>query len=129
MKIHESGEDYLEAILQLRQKIGTVRSVDVAEQLHVSKASVSIAMKALLAADYVEMREAKELHLTQKGETLARTMYERHCFFTDWLTSLGVDQAAAERDACRMEHSVSAESFAAIKRSHRQAHLPVKVAR
>ena len=123
MKIHESGEDYLEAILQLRQKIGAVHSVDVAEHLQVSKASVSIAMKALIAADYVEMREAKELHLTKKGEALARTMYERHLFFTDWLISLGVDQAAAERDACRMEHSVSAESFAAIKQSHRKASL------
>ena len=123
MKIHESGEDYLEAILQLRQMTGAVHSVDVAEHLQVSKASVSVAMKALIAADYVEMREAKELHLTQKGEALARTMYERHLFFTDWLISLGVDQAAAERDACRMEHSVSAESFAAIKRSHRKAIL------
>ena len=120
MKIYESGENYLETILLLRRKNCVVRSIDVAEHLGVSKASVSFAMKALQEAGYIEMLDTKELHLTQAGETLARTVYERHRFFTDWLSSLGVDQATAERDACRMEHCVSAESFAAIKRNHRK---------
>lgn len=117
MMIYESGENYLETILQLRRKNSVVRSVDVAAHLGVSKASVSFAMKALQEAGYIEMLGAKELHLTQSGEILARSVYERHRFFTDWLISLGVDPVSAERDACRMEHSVSAESFAAIKRN------------
>lgn len=124
MKIYESGENYLETILLLRRKNCVVRSIDVAEHLGVSKASVSFAMKALQEAGYIEMLDTKELHLTQAGETLARTVYERHRFFTDWLSSLGVDQATAEQDACRMEHCVSAESFAAIKRNHhKKQHL------
>lgn len=120
MMIYESGENYLETILLLRRKNSVVRSIDVAEHLGVSKASVSFAMKALQKAGYIEMLGAKELHLTQSGEKRARTIYERHRFFTDWLVSLGVDPAVAEQDACRMEHSVSAESFAAIKRSHQK---------
>ena len=117
MKIYESGENYLETILLLRRKNSVVHSIDVAEHLGVSKASVSFAMKALQQAGYIEMLNVKELHLTKAGEQLARTILERHRFFTDWLISLGVNPAVAERDACRMEHSVSAESFSAIKRN------------
>lgn len=124
MRIYESGENYLETILLLRRKKSVVRSIDVAEHLGVSKASVSYAMKALLEAGYIEMLEAKELHLTESGEKLARTVYERHRFFTDWLISLGVDANAAERDACRMEHCVSTESFAAIKRHNQKKPHP-----
>jgi Mn-dependent DtxR family transcriptional regulator len=91
-------------------------SIDIAEKLGVSKASVSFATKALLSDNYITMNGEKEIALTKKGMALAEIMYERHQFLTRWLQSLGVDDRTAERDACRMEHDLSVKSFAAIKR-------------
>lgn len=116
MGIHKAGQDYLEAILMLRNCNGAVRSIDIAEKMGVSKASVSFATKALLSDGYITMNAEKEIELTAKGKALAGIMYERHQFLTRWPTSLGIDSQTAEHDACRMEHDLSVKSFSAIKR-------------
>ena len=95
MAIQESGQDYLEAILIIRNRKGSVRSVDIAGELGFSKASVSAAMKTLKAGGYIEMDAHKAILLTPKGEALAQQMYERHLFLTDWLEYLGVDRETA----------------------------------
>ncbi len=115
MKIMESGEDYLETILILKNKGKAVRSIDVAAEMKVSKASVSVAMKNLKKGGYVRMNENHEIFLTPEGRNLAETMYERHLLFSDVLMRLGVDREVAVRDACHMEHALSAESFQALK--------------
>lgn len=116
MKIQESAENYLETILMLQRQNGQVRSIDVVNALAFSKPSVSIAMKNLRANGYVEMDGEGFLTLTERGLAIAETMYERHLLLSDWLVRLGVDPKVAAEDACRMEHVISAESFAAIKR-------------
>ncbi len=116
MKIQESAENYLEAILILGQRNGTVRSIDVANELGFSKPSVSIAMKNLRENGYITVDESGLISLTDKGRDIAETIYERHTLLSDWLIRLGVDEKTAVQDACRMEHVISAESFAAIKR-------------
>ena len=116
MHLHQSGEDYLEAIFVLRQEKGAVRSIDVAQKLNYSKPSVSRAMSILRADGYIEMEKSGAITLTEEGERVARTMYERHRLLTSWLTSLGVSPEVAANDACRMEHALSAETFACIKK-------------
>ena len=115
MHLHQSGEDYLETILVLRQEKGAVRSVDVAQRLGYSKPSISRAMSILRADGYIEMERSGAITLTSEGERVARTMYERHKLLTRWLTSIGVSPEVAANDACRMEHALSAETFACIK--------------
>ena len=115
MKIMESGEDYLETVLILQNKCGTVRSVDIAEEMNVSKASVSVAMKNLRKGGYINMGKDHEITLTPEGKKLAETIYERHLMFSNVLSKLGVDQETALQDACRMEHALSGESFEALK--------------
>lgn len=114
-KSEESLEDYLEAILMLSKELPQVRSIDLANKLSYSKASVSIALKNLCAKGYVLVNEHGFLSLTEKGEERAHSVLERHTVFSDWLTSLGVPQEIAAYDACRMEHALSGESFSAIK--------------
>ncbi len=116
MKIQESAENYLESILILGQRNGTVRSIDVANELGFSKPSVSIAMKNLRENGYITVDDSGLISLTDKGRDIAETIYERHTLLSDWLIRLGVDEKTAVQDACRMEHVISAESFAAIKR-------------
>lgn len=116
MSVHESGEMYLEAILVLGKKQAFVRSVDVAEYLSYSKPSVSRAMGILREENYITMERNGGLKLTEKGRTLAETIYERHTILTSMLVSLGVSRETASADACRMEHVISDESFQAIKR-------------
>lgn len=116
MHLHQSGEDYLETIYVLRQEKGTVRSIDVAQKLGYSKPSVSRAMSILRADGYIEMERSGAITLTQEGERVARTMYERHRLLTNWLISLGVSPWVAANDACRMEHALSAETFECIKK-------------
>lgn len=116
MKIQESAENYLETILILKERNGEVRSIDIANELEFSKPSVSIAMKNLRANGYVCVDENGYINLTEKGNDIAETMYERHKLITKWLIFLGVSPEVASTDACRMEHVVSAESFEAIKR-------------
>lgn len=118
MDIWESGEDYLEIILVLQKRNGFVRSIDIAEELGYSKASVSVAMKSLIKKGYVLMNTKKEILLTQKGNEIAEVMYERHLFLSDWLENLGVEHETAVKDACKIEHCLSIESFEAIKKTH-----------
>ena len=114
MQIHESAENYLEAILALSEK-GNVRSIDVAQHLNFSKPSVSRAMSLLRENGYVIMDDDGLLHLTDTGYEIASRIYERHQLLTTWLTRLGVDPKVAAEDACKIEHDLSVESFEASK--------------
>ena len=114
MQIHESAENYLEAILALSEK-GNVRSIDVAQHLNFSKPSVSRAMSLLRENGYVIMDDDGLLHLTDTGYEIASRIYERHQLLTTWLTRLGVDPKVAAEDACKIEHDLSVESYEAIK--------------
>lgn len=114
-KIYASGEDYLEAVLILQKKKGTVRSVDVARYLEVSKPSVCHAVATLRDGGFLTMDEDYSLHLTDVGREVAEQTYEKHRFFTDRLIEAGVDPDTAERDACRIEHVISDESFRCLK--------------
>ena len=116
MAIHESGEDYLEAILMIKKRSGNVRSIDVARELSFSKPSVSVAMKNLKTSNYITVDENGFINLTEAGQEIAEKIYERHTFLTNWLTSLGVDPEVAAEDVCKMEHAISSESFSAIKK-------------
>ena len=121
MKLHASGEDYLEAILVLHKKMGMVRSVDVARHMDLSKPSVCHAVATLKNGGFLTMDDGFFLHLTNIGREVAEQIYEKHRFFTERLIAAGVDPETAEADACRIEHVISAESFEAIKR-HVQQH-------
>ncbi len=116
MQIHESAEDYLESILILGQQKGSVRSIDVAQYLGFSKPSVSRAVGLLRENGYLTVDTGGFLNLTKSGLEIADRIYERHQFISAWLISLGVSRETALRDACRIEHAISAESFAAIKK-------------
>ncbi len=115
MKRRESTEDYLETVLILKNRKGAVRSIDVAAELGVTRASVCVAMRNLREAGLIHMDGEYEITLTQAGREIAEAMYERHLLFSELLESLGIDRRTAAEDACRMEHAISAESFAAIK--------------
>lgn len=115
MKIQESGEDYLEAILILKEKKGLVHSIDIAHHLEFSKPSVSRAMKLLREDGDITMSPEGAIELTDKGLEIAERIYERHRLLTRWLTELGVSAAQAAEDACRIEHDLSAETFARLK--------------
>ena len=115
MKIQESAENYLETILVLTQRNGYARAIDIAAELSFSKPSVSIAMKNLRENGYVEVDSGGRISLTAAGREIARRIYERHTFLSDWLSALGVDPKVAAEDACRMEHVISPESFDAIR--------------
>ena len=115
MKIHASGEDYLEAVLMLQKEKGMVRSVDVARRLEVSKPSVCHAVATLRDGGFLTMDSDYFLHLTDVGREVAERTYEKHCFFTKMLIEAGVDQETAEADACRMEHAISEDSFQHLK--------------
>lgn len=116
MKIQESGENYLETILMLEQKNGTVRSIDIANELEFSKPSVSRAMSLLRENGYVVMDDVGLLTLTPAGMEVASRIYERHRLLTQWLIQLGVDPKIAAEDACKIEHDLSPETFEALKR-------------
>ena len=116
MNIRRSAEDYLEAMLMMREKHGYIRSIDVAVQLGVTKPSVSIAVKQLRENGYVLMDADGLITLTDTGLSVAEQVYDRHKRLTDFLTILGVPEETARADACRIEHDLSEESFAAICR-------------
>ena len=120
MKLHAAGEDYLEAILVLQQKQGMVRSVDVARHLEVTKPSVCHAVATLREGGFLTMDSDYFLHLTDIGREVAEQIYEKHRFFTERLIAAGVDPETAERDACRIEHVISDESFQCLKEAMSQ---------
>ena len=115
MNIYESAEDYLETILILSTVSSDVRSIDIATEMGFSKPSVSRAMKNLRENGYILMDEKGLITLTESGKEIAERIYERHQFFTDALIAIGVDPDIAVRDACRIEHDLSIESFEKIK--------------
>lgn len=115
MEIHESAEDYLETILVLTEKVGNVRSVDISNEMGFKKSSVSVAMKNLRSTGHIVVDENGYIRLTPLGKEVADMIYERHKFFSTWLISLGVNKETALEDACRIEHVISKESFAAMK--------------
>ena len=115
LKIQESAENYLEAILKLNKERPEVHAIDIAAYLEFSKPSVSIAMKKLREAGYILVDENGHITLTETGNEIAERIYERHTFLVQWLKSLGVAPEIAAEDACRMEHVLSNESFEAIR--------------
>lgn len=114
MKLHESAEDYLERILMLTIKNGKVKSIDIAEDMHYSKASVSIAMKKLKEKKYITIEKGFIL-LTDEGYNIANEMFERHNIISSLLIRLGVKESIALEDACKIEHNLSKESYDALK--------------
>ena len=115
LKIQESAENYLEAILTLGRQKGEVHAIDIASHLEFSKPSVSIAMKKLRESGHILVDEFGHISLTDIGLEIAERIYERHTFLSQWLVSLGVPPEIAAEDACRMEHVISDATFAAVK--------------
>lgn len=115
-KLLESGEMYLETILELSESIDFVRSIHIAEKMGYSKASVSRAMANLKHDNYIDISDKGRITLTKSGEEVAKSMYERHRTMSQILIELGVDPEIATRDACRIEHVISPETFDALKK-------------
>lgn len=115
MELHRAGEDYLKAILILQKQNHAVRSLDVAEMLRVTKPSVSRAMKLLREGGFLTMDADKRISLTEAGREAAEQVFEKHRILTDCLVTMGVDPGIAEKDACRMEHLISAETLEQMK--------------
>ncbi len=115
MKIKESAENYLETILVLQHRNGSVRAVEIAAELDFSKASVSVAMKQLRENGYIEVDGAGHITLLPAGMEIAQRIYERHQVLTRCLVALGVEERVAAEDACRVEHFLSGESFEKIR--------------
>ena len=120
MKIQESAENYLETILVLQQRKGSVRSIDIANELEFSKPSVSVARKNLRLNGYIEVDAAGQIRLLPEGQRIAEAVLEKHQLMTQFLISLGVSPEVAAEDACRIEHVLSNESFEAIKEHARK---------
>lgn len=115
-KSDESMEDYLETILLLHRKNGHVRSIDIANELSFTKASVSVAMKNLREKGFITMEETGYIYLTDSGLKKAESVLERHTLLSNWLIKLGVSEEIAVSDACRIEHDISEETFEVLKR-------------
>jgi len=113
--IYESAEDYLEAILIIQQEKGVAHSIDIAEHLHYSKASVSVAMKKLRENGYIAMEKDGTLKLLDPGREIAERIYERHRVLTDYFVMIGVDPETAAKDACKIEHDLSEVTFEKMK--------------
>lgn len=115
-KSEESVEDYLETIYLLSQRLPQVRSIDIATEMNYSKPSVSVAMKNLRSRGYIAVSDEGYIVLTDEGRTLAMDTYERHTVLSAWLVKLGVDPGIAAQDACKIEHDIQPETFAALKK-------------
>ena len=120
MRILKSSEDYLEAMLMMREQHGYIRSIDIAGELKVSKPSVSYAVKRLRENGYILMDKDGLITLTDKGMDIAERVYDRHKTLTRFLQSIGVSEDAARADACKIEHDLSEETFAAVKKHTEQ---------
>ncbi len=117
MVLRESGQMYLESVLVLSEKDEPVRSLDVANHLGFSKPSVSRAMGKLKTEGYIKIDPQGYITLTPKGESIAKNIYEKRVVLKDFIMSLGVNEKTAEADACRIEHVLSDEAFAALKKA------------
>ena len=115
MAIHESGENYLEQILMLSHQKSKVRAVDLCTALGFSRPTVSIMLRELRAGGFVILADNGGLLLTEKGEELARRIYERHCLITDLLVAIGVSRETAKEDACKIEHDISDETMECLR--------------
>lgn len=113
---NESVEDYLETILLLQKKNGSVRSIDIVTELGYTKASISIAMKGLREKEYITVADTGHISLTDKGLSIAERILERHTLLTEWLIRLGVSEENARKDACRIEHDICEETFTQLKK-------------
>lgn len=116
MKIQQSAENYLETIFMLSQKNGSVRSIDIANELGFSKPSVSVAMKNLRENGYIDVMGDGSITLLDPGKEIAEKLYAKHTILTEALVMLGVSRETAAEDACKIEHILSEESFNAIKK-------------
>ena len=117
MKLHESGENYLKAILILTKKNGIVRACEIAQYLQISKPSVSRALKLLQEGGFLTIESGKSIRLTELGQETAEDVFERHRVLTQSLIRIGVDPKSAERDACRIEHDISKTTFDILKQN------------
>ncbi len=117
MKLQESGEMYLETIYVLQEKKSFVRSIDVATEMNFSKPSISRAMGILRTNGYLTIAPDGKITLTDEGLRIAQKTYERHNVLTAAFIKIGVDPKVAEEDACRVEHVISDETFACIKKA------------
>lgn len=115
MSIYKSGEDYLERILMLKEKNGSVRAIDIASSLKYSRASVSIALKKLKSHNLIDVDNDGYITLTKEGLNTALSVYEKHKYITSFLIHIGVDEYVALEDACKIEHDLSLESFEKLK--------------
>ena len=115
MKSNESAENYLETIYTLSHKMSEVRSIDIVHELNFTKASVSVAMKNLRQKEYIVMDESGYITLTEAGRVVAEATFERHQVITRLFMELGVPEEVAAEDACKVEHVISEETFAALK--------------
>ncbi len=115
MEIKESAENYLETILVLQKRNGDVRAVDIANELSFSKPSISNAMKRLRENGYIEVDKLDGITLTERGKEIAYRIYERHLILSNYFMQLGVSEEIAKKDACRIEHVISEETFQKIK--------------
>ena len=120
--IHESGENYLETILILKNKGLDIRSIDIVHEMSLSKPSVSRAVGILKNGGFIEIDTDGYITLTKDGSEVANRIYERHQVLTAWLVGLGVNEKTAAEDACRLEHDISDESFQKLKEHLREKH-------
>lgn len=114
VSVRRAAEDYLETMLMLREERGYIRSIDVAEHLGVTKPSVSYATKQLKQSGYITMNRDGLISLTESGLEIAERIYTRHKMLTEFFMRIGVDEKTAREDACKVEHDVSEQTFAAI---------------
>ncbi|MBQ6510251.1 MAG: metal-dependent transcriptional regulator [Flexilinea sp.] len=123
MKIYESAEDYLEMILVIKRKKGSVRSIDIAREMNFSKPSISIAMKKLQKDGLIEINQGREIDLTPAGREIAERIYERHVVISQILMKIGVEETTAVKEACRIEHVISQDSFEKLKEAVKEGNL------
>ena len=116
MKIQESAENYLETILVLKERKGLVRSIDIANEMNYSKPSISVAMKNLRLNGYINVDNSGFITLTESGMEIASNIYDRHLILRKWLEFLGIDPEIAEQDACKIEHTLSKETYTALRK-------------
>ena len=116
MQIHQSAEDYLECILKLNKELPVVRSIDIANEMNYSKPSISVAMKNLRLNGYINVDNSGFITLTESGMEIASNIYDRHLILRKWLEFLGIDPEIAEQDACKIEHTLSKETYTALRK-------------
>ena len=116
MQIHQSAEDYLECILKLSKQRPVVRSIDIANDMNYSKPSIRVAMKNLRLNGYISVDESGFITLTDSGMEIASNIYDRHLILKKWLEFLGISPETAEQDACKIEHTLSKETYTALRK-------------